>query len=119
MKLLHRVFIAVFIATISTYALGAQVQITDEIDARDLSRRLLHARMEIPAKPGKVVLWYPKWIPGVHAPAGPVENLGGLRFETADGKAMTWRRDAVEMQRFIVDVPPGREKIIAKLDYIC
>jgi predicted metalloprotease with PDZ domain len=90
-----------------------------DIDARELPRKLLHARLEIAAQPGKVTLWYPKWIPGVHAPAGPVENIGGLRFETVDGKAMTWRRDPVEMQRFVVDVPAGHEKIVVKLDYIC
>ena len=54
-----------------------------DVDAREISRSLLHARLEIPAKPGEFVLWYPKWIPGVHAPAGPVQNLAGIRFEGA------------------------------------
>ena len=27
--------------------------------------------------------WYPKWIPGTHAPSGPLDTVGGLRLETA------------------------------------
>src|SRR5213594_1824422 len=33
-----------------------------EVDARDIPRQLLHARMEISARPGKLILWYPKWM---------------------------------------------------------
>jgi hypothetical protein len=80
-------------------------QLRIDVDATDISRSLLHARIEMPATPGEFVVWYPKWIPGVHAPAGPVQNLAGLRFETAKGDAVTWRRDDEEMNRFIVNVP--------------
>ncbi len=90
-----------------------------KVDAREISRALLHARLEIPATPGEFVLWYPKWIPGVHAPSGPVQNLAGLRFETAKGDAISWRRDDEEMNRFILTVPAGSDRVIAKLDYIC
>src|SRR5436305_6910663 len=51
-----------------------------DVDAREISRKLLHAREEIAAKPGPLALWYPKWIPGTHAPGGPVQNIGGLRL---------------------------------------
>src|SRR5262245_38831534 len=64
-----------------------------ELDARDLPRRLLHARIEIPAKPGAMRLWYPQWIPGTHAPCGPIQNMAGLRMETPDGKRIDWKRD--------------------------
>ena len=47
-----------------------------EVDAREISRKLLHAREEIPVQPGKLALWYPKWMPGTHAPGGPVQNTG-------------------------------------------
>jgi len=90
-----------------------------EVDAREASRALLHARLEIPATQGELILWYPKWIPGVHAPAGPVQNLAGLRFETAAGDAIPWRRDDEEMNRFHLTVPGGVDRVIARLDYIC
>jgi predicted metalloprotease with PDZ domain len=98
---------------------GAAPNIVIEVDAREVSRALLHARLEIPAAPGELILWYPKWIPGVHAPAGPVQNLAGLRFETAAGDAVIWRRDDEEMNRFHLTVPAGADRVVAKLDYIC
>jgi predicted metalloprotease with PDZ domain len=93
--------------------------ITLDVDAREISRSLLHARVEIPATPGEFIVWYPKWVPGVHAPAGPVQNIAGLRFETATGEAVTWRRDDEEMNRFHLTIPAGADRVIAKLDYIC
>jgi predicted metalloprotease with PDZ domain len=90
-----------------------------DVDAREVSRSLLHARLEIPAKPGEFVVWYPKWIPGVHAPGGPVQNLAGIIFESPAGEKLVWKRDEVEMNRFIVTVPAGADRVIAKLDYIC
>lgn len=102
-----------------SFAAPAAPQIQVSVDARELSRSLLHARVEMPATPGEFIVWYPKWIPGVHAPAGPVQNLGGLRFETAKGEPITWRRDDEEMNRFHLTVPAGADRVIAKLDYIC
>jgi predicted metalloprotease with PDZ domain len=89
------------------------------VDARELPRKLLHAEITIPCEPGKLKLWYPKWIPGTHAPSGPVQNIGGLRFEGPDGSALSWRRDEVELHAFHVNVPPGVTSVRAKLDYIC
>jgi predicted metalloprotease with PDZ domain len=90
-----------------------------DVDAREISRALLHARIELPATAGQFVVWYPKWIPGVHAPAGPSENIAGLQFETAKGETLVWKRDDEELNRFVVTVPPGVDRVIAKLDYIC
>ncbi len=67
-----------------------------QVDAREIQRRLVHAREEIPAHPGKLALWYPKWIPGTHAPCGPVENIGGLWLETPQGNPIEWHRDGAE-----------------------
>src|SRR4051794_13039368 len=100
-------------------ALAAPPTLSLEVDAREISRSLLHARLEIPARAGDFVVWYPKWIPGVHAPGGPVQNLAGLRFETAKGEPIVWRRDDEEMNRFHLAVPAGVDRVIAKLDYIC
>jgi hypothetical protein len=55
-----------------------------EVDARDLPRRLLHTSPWIACEPGPLTLWYPKWIPGTHAPCGPVDTVGGLRLTTDD-----------------------------------
>jgi len=117
MKALFAV-LSLYVFTLSAFA-GAPVGISLDVDAREISRSLLHARLEIPARPGELVVWYPKWIPGVHAPAGPVQNLAGLRFENAAGDILEWKRDEVEMNRFLITVPAGADRVIAKLDYIC
>ena len=90
-----------------------------EVDAREISRKILHAREELPAKPGPLVLWYPKWIPGTHAPGGPIQNIGGLRLETPGGKPISWRRDETEVCRIECTVPDDVDGIVVRLDYIC
>ncbi len=90
-----------------------------ELDTRDLPRHLAHSRMEIPCHPGKLALWYPKWIPGTHAPSGPLKNVAGLRVETPDGQPIPWRRDEVEIHRIVAEVPEGVSSVIVRLDMIC
>src|SRR6266700_5114469 len=90
-----------------------------EVDAREISRKMLHAREELPAKPGPLVLWFPKWIPGTHAPGGPIQNIGGLRLETPDGKPISGRRDETEVCRLECTVPDDVDRIVVRLDYIC
>src|SRR5262245_45648533 len=74
-----------------------------DVDARDLPRRLLHSRIEVNCRPGKLALWFPKWVPGTHAPCGPVENIAGLRLEAPEGKLLPWRRDDVEPYRVVCE----------------
>src|SRR3981081_3585732 len=85
-------------------------------DASDAPRKIFHAQLRIPAKPGTLTLYYPKWIPGEHAPTGPITDLTGLKF-TASGKTLQWRRDLLDGFTFHVEVPAGEKKHIANLDY--
>jgi predicted metalloprotease with PDZ domain len=96
---------------------GPTLQI--EVDARELARRLVHADIRIPCQPGPLRLWYPKWIPGCHGADGPLQNVGGFRVETADGKPVRWKRDEVELFSVHCDVPAGVNEVRAHLDYIC
>lgn len=89
-----------------------------EVDATDLPRKMLRSRMEFPVEGGRASFWYPNWVPGVHAGSGPVQNIGGLRFELKDGTTVRWRRDDVEMCKFHVEVPAGATTLVVKLDYI-
>ncbi len=65
----------------------------------------------MPCQPGKLRLWFPKWVPGTHGPCGPVQNVGGLRLETPDGKPVPWQRDEIELYRVECDVPDGVHSI--------
>jgi predicted metalloprotease with PDZ domain len=87
------------------------------VDATEASRHILHASMNIPAKPGPMTLLYPEWIPGEHGPTGPVVDLVGLKI-TADGKAIPWSRDPVNMYAFHVTVPAGASALDVVFDFI-
>ncbi|MGA9813145.1 MAG: M61 family peptidase [Terriglobales bacterium] len=87
------------------------------VDASEAPRKIFHARLTIPAKPGDLTLYYPKWIPGEHGPTGPVQDLAGLKF-TANGKTLPWRRDLLDGWTFHVEVPAGASSIEASLDFI-
>jgi predicted metalloprotease with PDZ domain len=87
------------------------------VDASDAPRKILHARLKIPATPGTLTLYYPKWIPGEHAPDGPVVDLAGLKF-FAGGQELKWRRDTLDGWTINVQVPPGQNEIEATLDFL-
>jgi predicted metalloprotease with PDZ domain len=91
--------------------------ITVVLDATEAPRKILHAKLTIPAKPGSLTLYYPKWIPGEHEPSGPIANLTGLHFR-ANGQELTWRRDLLDAWTFHVDVPAGASSVDAALDYL-
>src|SRR5262250_3430358 len=76
------------------------------VDASDAPRSMIHAQLRIPASPGTLTLYYPKWIPGEHGPTGPVQDLTGLIF-TAGGEHLQWRRDLLDGWTFHVQVPKG------------
>jgi predicted metalloprotease with PDZ domain len=91
--------------------------VTLSVDASDAPRKIFHATLTIPAKPGELTLYYPEWIPGEHAPDGPVIDLAGLKF-TAKGQALKWRRDTLDGFTLFVDVPQGVSEISAELDFL-
>jgi predicted metalloprotease with PDZ domain len=78
-----------------------------EIDASDTSRGIYRVVETIPvAGPGPLTLLYPEWLPGNHAPRGPIASLAGLRI-TANGRPVEWRRDPGYVYAFHIDVPEG------------
>src|SRR5262249_23196905 len=81
----------------------AATPIVLQVYATDAARRILHAHLQIPVQPGPLTLYYPKWIPGDHAPSAPITNLTGLQFQSG-GKDLTWRRDPVDMNSFHLTV---------------
>jgi predicted metalloprotease with PDZ domain len=87
------------------------------VDASEASRRLLHAALQFPVKPGPMSLLYPKWIPGEHGPTGPIGDLAGVRM-TAGGQPVAWRRDDIDIYEFHVDVPQGVSTLDVALDFI-
>ena len=91
--------------------------VTISVDATSAPRKIFHATLHIPAAPGDLTLYYPKWIPGEHAPDGPVIDLTGLKFFAA-GKTLNWRRDLLDGYTIHVEVPAGVSEVEAHLDFL-
>src|SRR5215471_3117518 len=91
--------------------------VTLSVDATNAPRKIFHASLKIPASPGDLTLYYPKWIPGEHAPDGPVIDLAGLFFK-ANGQTLKWRRDLQDGFTIHVAVPPGVSEVQADLDFL-
>jgi predicted metalloprotease with PDZ domain len=89
--------------------------ITISVDASNAPRKIFHAQLRIPVTPGTLTLYYPKWIPGEHAPDGPINDLAGLKFSAA-GQTLKWRRDTLDGWTFHVEVPSGQNEILVNLD---
>src|SRR5437764_13721840 len=104
--------VLLLLASSSVWA-GSAPTITLAVDASAAPRKLIHAQLRIPAAPGTLTLYYPKWIPGEHGPTGPVQDLTGLKF-TASGKTLKWRRDLLDGWTFHVEVPAGASEVTAR-----
>jgi predicted metalloprotease with PDZ domain len=87
------------------------------VDATSAPRKIFHAKLKIPANAGDLTLYYPKWIPGEHAPDGPVIDLAGLKFSAGD-KTLKWRRDLLDGFTIHVEVPSGVTEVNAELDFL-
>jgi predicted metalloprotease with PDZ domain len=106
----------VLFSTISSWS-ATTPTITIFVDATSAPRKILHAKLKIPASAGDLTLYYPKWIPGEHAPDGPVIDLAGLKF-FASGKTLKWRRDLLDGFTIHVEVPVGVTEVNAELDFL-
>jgi predicted metalloprotease with PDZ domain len=85
------------------------------LDATDIVRKHVHTDLVMSVTPGPLTLVYPKWIPGEHAPTGPLESMIGLTI-TANGKPVAWNRDPYDLYAFHLVVPPGAEQLVISLD---
>ncbi len=94
---------------------SAPIQIS--VDLSEAPRHIFHAHLVIPAAPGPLTLFYPKWIPGEHMPDGPISDLVGLKF-TAGNKTLAWQRDSEDMYAFHMEIPSGATSVEADLDYL-
>jgi predicted metalloprotease with PDZ domain len=108
---------AILISAASALAQTANKPIRIAVDLRDATKYIFHATLEFPVKEGPLTLVYPKWIPGDHAPTGPVRDLTGLKFR-AGGKEIPWLRDDVDMYVFHCNIPAAAETLEVSLDYL-
>ncbi len=95
-----------------------------EIDATRLPRKLLESRLTIPVDQAKLdpnrklTIWYPKWVPGAHAPGGPIANVAGIVITDQSHKQLSWQRTPGEVYRVTVSLTAETTQIQIRLRYI-
>lgn len=88
-----------------------------DIDATNSSQGIFEVKEAIPVTAsGDTVIFYPKWIPGNHAPSGQIEKVTGLTFRS-NGTVLPWRRDPVNLYAFHIDVPTGAKRVEATFQF--
>ena len=89
--------------------------ITLDIDASDTRRGVFRVTQAIPVAAGtsRLTLYYPRWLPGNHAPRGAPSGIADLSF-TANGRPVAWQRDPVEVNAYHLTLPAGARAVTAK-----
>jgi len=114
MKCFHRRGAALlFLALASIPAFAADMPV--QLDARRIAERRVHTELTLQVEPGPLTLVYPKWIPGEHAPSGPLETMIGLSIR-AGGQPLAWQRDPIDNFAITVTVPPGGIELDIAID---
>ncbi|GGC62461.1 M61 family metallopeptidase [Undibacterium terreum] len=88
-----------------------------KVDATNLDQKIFQVRESIPVKPGKLTLLYPKWLPGTHAPTGPLNKMAGLKL-SGNGRSLEWQRDTVDINAFHVEIPAGVSVLEAEFQFL-
>lgn len=88
------------------------------VDASDVTRGIFRIHERVPVTgAGDVVMLYPKWIPGGHTPRGDIKNVTGFR-PSANGQALDWVRDDLDVWAFHIKVPAGVTAIDLDYQYV-
>jgi len=118
-KFLRFTLVLTILIALAAPALRAQSSqtISLTVDATQAPIKLVRSHIVMPVKSGPLTLYYPKWIPGEHGPDGPIANLTDLKF-SANGKAIAWQRDLLDVFTFHVDMPEGADHLDISFDYI-
>jgi predicted metalloprotease with PDZ domain len=102
------------IAQTQTNAAGGAVELT--VSLPNPQQKLLYVHEVMPVDAGPLTLYYPKYIPGDHAPDGPIGTMMGLAI-SANGKRIAWHRDDVDMFTFHLTVPTGVHRIDIRFEF--
>lgn len=91
------------------------------VDARDIEHRVYHVHETLSGVDAATVLLYPKWLPGTHAPRGPIDRIAGLRISAraADqDTAVAWTRDTGDVFAIRLHAPGAVHSVEIDFDYL-
>jgi predicted metalloprotease with PDZ domain len=103
------------IATPKDRPYPGEIQLT--VDASDVGRRIVRVHETVSGIGPDTVLLYPKWLPGTHAPEGPIDRIANLRI-AANGAQVSWTRDPVDVYAFRLHTGPGIKSIDVDFEYL-
>lgn len=85
-----------------------------DIDASDTRRSLYNVTQTIPVPAGmrQLNLLLPEWLPGKHGPRGAANLVSDMRF-TANGQPLEWKRDPLDVYRYMITLPEGTREVVA------
>ncbi|MEE9434481.1 MAG: peptidase M61 [Sphingorhabdus sp.] len=88
------------------------------VDASDIARAIFRVKQTIPVEKGTpLILLYPEWLPGKHAPRGAIAELAGLKIRSR-GKPLKWTRDPADVYAFHVDTPKGAKSVDVEFQFL-
>jgi predicted metalloprotease with PDZ domain len=95
-----------------------QEPMTVVVDTRGSTKKLFHSELAIPVHAGPLTLLYPRWgIPTYRMPDAAIDDIVWLRM-TANGRAVEWKRDPVDMFAFHVVVPEDAKVLNVAMDVV-
>jgi predicted metalloprotease with PDZ domain len=124
----YRLIAPLMLAALSTIALAQPIPDARDvpypgtmalnIDATDTARGIFRVNQTIPvSEAGPMVLLFPEWLPGAHAPRGQIEKLAGLTIK-AGTKTLLWKRDAGDVFAFHIIVPEGTRTLSLSFQFL-
>jgi predicted metalloprotease with PDZ domain len=87
------------------------------VDASDFGRRIIRVHESMSGIDPDTVLFYPKWLPGTHAPEGPIDKIADLRI-MANGAQVPWTRDPADVYALRVHADRGIKSIDIDFEYL-
>ncbi|WP_061927369.1 M61 family metallopeptidase [Altererythrobacter epoxidivorans] len=86
-----------------------------DIDATDTGRGVYTVTETIPVPAGMrtLTLLFPEWLPGNHAPRGPINLVSNFRFYAGDTE-LKWHRNPLDVYQIDVEVPEGATEVVAR-----
>jgi predicted metalloprotease with PDZ domain len=90
------------------------------VTATDIERQIFHVHEEIAVSGAReLILLYPEWLPGTHAPWGRnrINKLAGLTI-AANGVPVPWTRDPSDIFAFRLTPAEGADQIQVDFDYL-
>ena len=88
-----------------------------KVDASNFAQQIFRVRQTIPARAGKLTLLYPQWVVANHGPSGALNQFAGLKA-SANGKALDWKRDPLNVWAFTLDVPADATAVEVEFQYL-